>query len=210
MNCYQLTLFQTHGGGFFFHVRPPPWGLANPLPPCLAGQPQHRLRHRLSSGPDHREHTDHRLLLWVPGQQRPLQELLHPLCRGLRDILGRLEAGNPRGSGYECLWVMHSVRVGIVLNKYCRFCFSFITRKENVKRVSEMLNKHNIQKHSELYTAADPFILWLMTWIHWIKKVNSDSSELFIGCGLYTGVVPDGTYEVCSRTTGQPSAGKSL
>lgn len=36
-------------------------------------------------------------------------------------------------------------------------------------------------------------------------------TELLIGCclyGLYTGVVPDGTYEVCSRTTGQPSAGR--
>lgn len=35
-------------------------------------------------------------------------------------------------------------------------------------------------------------------------------TELLIGYlyGLYTGVVPDGTYEVCSRTTGQPSAGR--
>lgn len=29
-------------------------------------------------------------------------------------------------------------------------------------------------------------------------------------CMLHVGVVPDGTYEVCSRTTGQAAAGNML
>lgn len=76
---------------------------------CLSGQPHHRFWHWLSTGPDHRKHADHRLLLRVPGEQRSLQELLHSLRWGFRNIVGWLEARNPRGSGHECLWVAQNL-----------------------------------------------------------------------------------------------------
>lgn len=133
MKCYQLTLpFPNTWKWVLFPCTSPSleaW--LTPLPAHLSGQPQHRFWHQLSSGPDHREHTDHRLLLWVPRKQRPLQEFLHPLCRGLRDVLGRLEAWNQRGSGHECLWVTHSVQCEFC-HKYGKFSFSFSTRKKSI------------------------------------------------------------------------------
>lgn len=76
---------------------------------CLSGQPQHRFWRWLSTGPDHWKHADHRLLFWVLGKQRSLQELLHSLRWGFRNIVGWLEAWSPRGSSHECLWVAHTL-----------------------------------------------------------------------------------------------------
>lgn len=126
MKCYQPTLpFLSTWKWVLFPCTCifETWVTPFPAPP--PGQPQHRFWHRLSYGPDHWEHTDHRLLLGVPGKQRPLQEFLHPLCRGLWDLLGRLEAWNTRGSGHECLWVAHCNEVWLLSHVVCLSCITF-------------------------------------------------------------------------------------
>lgn len=104
--CY-CSFYQTDRNVSFFSF-PFTRVSCNPIT-CLSGQSQHRFWHWLSTGPDHWKHADHRLLLWVLGKQRSLQELLHSLRRRFRDIVGWLEAWSPRESSHECLWVAHTL-----------------------------------------------------------------------------------------------------
>lgn len=164
---------------------------------CLSGQPQHRFWHWLSAGPDHRKHADHRLLLRVLGKQRSLQELLHSLRRRFRDIVGWLEAWGPRGSSHECLWVAYTLD-----------CFiSMLSSMIKLPSILPAFERHLFNRKYRKICNHELLCSWKRVWI-----MNFWCSDwLLIGCclhGLFTGVVPDGTYEVCSRTTGQPSAGR--
>ncbi|XP_034715051.1 transmembrane protein KIAA1109 homolog [Etheostoma cragini] len=74
--------------------------------------------------------------------------------------------------------------------------------------------KHNLNKLRR-YVIKDPTSVG-RSCSSYVTFNSPSSSKIMTGCflcvsvfDLYTGVVPDGTYEVCSRTIGQPSAESS-
>lgn len=165
MVCYNKLLLllpnkQTELCSFFF---PSPSHVSHVtlFHTCLSGQPQHRFWHWLSNGPDHRKHTDHRLLLWVLGKQRSLQELLHSLRRRFRDIVGWLEARSPRGSSHECLWVAHT------LDCFLYMLSSMITQPAFERQLLK-IKYRNICNHELLQLKegmnCELFIQWLNYW----------------------------------------------